>query len=66
MSTSPEAQSRGVGPYLLSTALYEEWKLNPSRIWLHTDTWDHPAAVRVYERAGFRVYAERDEPAKLL
>jgi ribosomal protein S18 acetylase RimI-like enzyme len=46
--------------------LLEEWKTSPARIWLHTDNWDHPAAVRVYERAGFRVYAIRDEPAASL
>ena len=56
-----EAQGRGLGSWLLSVALYEEWKSRPSRIWLHTDTWDHPAAIRVYDRAGFRVYAIRDE-----
>ena len=38
----------------------------PKRIWLHTDTWDHPAAVRVYQRAGFETYAVRDQPAALL
>jgi GNAT superfamily N-acetyltransferase len=59
----PEAQGRGLGPWLLAVALLEQWKSNPSRIWLHTDTWDHAAAVRVYERAGFRVYDVRDEPA---
>jgi hypothetical protein len=45
----------------LAEALSETWKSNPSRIWLHTDTWDHPAAVKVYERAGFRIYDVRDE-----
>ena len=59
----PKAQGRGLGPWLLSVALREEWSVSPARIWLHTDTWDHPAAIRVYERAGFRVYAVRDEPA---
>jgi GNAT superfamily N-acetyltransferase len=59
----PEAQGRGLGPWLLSVALREEWSASPARIWLHTDTWDHPAAIRVYERAGFRVYAVRDESA---
>jgi ribosomal protein S18 acetylase RimI-like enzyme len=59
----PKAQGRGLGPWLLSVALRGEWTANPARIWLHTDTWDHPAAIRVYERAGFRVYAVRDEPA---
>ncbi len=57
----PQAQGRGLGPRLLSRALSEEWKSGPTRIWLHTDTWDHPAALRVYARAGFRVYAVRDE-----
>jgi len=59
----PEAQGRGLGPWLLSTALHEEWNSKPARIWLHTDTWDHPAAIRVYEAAGFRVYDIRDEAA---
>jgi ribosomal protein S18 acetylase RimI-like enzyme len=62
----PEAQGHGLGPWLLSIALREEWQCSPTRIWLHTDTWDHPAAVRVYERAGFRVYAVRDEAATAL
>jgi GNAT superfamily N-acetyltransferase len=62
----PQAQGRGLGPRLLAVALYQEWQCGPKRIWLHTDTWDHPAAVRVYERAGFETYAVRDEPAALL
>jgi GNAT superfamily N-acetyltransferase len=60
------AQGRGLGPWLLAEALSETWKSNPSRIWLHTDTWDHPAAVKVYERAGFRIYDVRDEAVGLL
>ena len=58
-----DAQGKGLGPWLLHHSLQEEWRSNPARIWLHTDTWDHPAAIRVYERAGFRVYEVRDEPA---
>jgi GNAT superfamily N-acetyltransferase len=59
----PEAQGRGLGPWLLATALHGEWRSNPDRIWLHTDTWDHPAAVSIYQRAGFRFFDVRDEPA---
>jgi ribosomal protein S18 acetylase RimI-like enzyme len=59
----PEAQGRGLGSLLLGVALQQEWNCRPQRIWLHTDTWDHPAAIHLYERAGFRVYAIRDEPA---
>ena len=59
----PEAQGRGLGSLLLGMALQQEWNSGPQRIWLHTDTWDHPAAIHVHERAGFRVYAIREEPA---
>jgi GNAT superfamily N-acetyltransferase len=55
----PEAQGRGLGLWLLSTALCHEWASGARRIWLHTDTWDHPAAVPVYRRAGFEIYDER-------
>jgi GNAT superfamily N-acetyltransferase len=61
-----EAQGRGLGPWLLATALQGEWRTNPDRIWLHTDVWDHPAARHVYERAGFRVFDVRDVPAASL
>lgn len=56
------AQGKGLGTWLLRTALHQEWKLQPRRIWLHTDDWDHPAAIRVYKDAGFRMYLEREEP----
>jgi GNAT superfamily N-acetyltransferase len=59
----PQAQGQGLGSWLLNVALREEWQFGPTRIWLHTDSWDHPAAIRVYERAGFRIYAVRDEPS---
>lgn len=62
----PEAQGRGIGLRLLATALHREWESGANRIWLHTDTWDHPAAVPVYERAGFRVYDVRYQPAESL
>ncbi len=59
----PDAQGRGLGPWLLAVALQEQWNTKPSRIWLHTDTLDHPAAKQVYEKAGFKVYDVRDERA---
>jgi GNAT superfamily N-acetyltransferase len=59
----PVAQGRGLGTWLLGIALEKEWSSAPHRIWLHTDSWDDPAAIPVYERAGFRVYATREEPA---
>jgi len=58
----PTAQGKGLGSWLLRTALHYEWGLRPTRIWLHTDNWDHPAAIRLYEDAGFRIYMVREEP----
>lgn len=58
----PAAQGKGLGTWLLRTALHQEWQLRPERIWLHTDDWDHPAALRVYEGAGFQTYVIREEP----
>ena len=58
----PEAQGQGLGRQLLAAATSREWQAGPSRIWLHTDTWDHPAAIRLYSSLGFRVFEERDEP----
>jgi ribosomal protein S18 acetylase RimI-like enzyme len=60
---APEAQGRGLGSWLLSVALNQEWTSRPARIWLHTDDWDHPAAIRLYQRAGLRLYAVREQPA---
>jgi ribosomal protein S18 acetylase RimI-like enzyme len=57
----PEAQGKRLGPFLLDRALRAVWSREPRRIWLHTDTYDHPKAKATYERAGFRVYAEKTE-----
>jgi GNAT superfamily N-acetyltransferase len=57
----PQAQGRRLGTWLLHTALHAEWRAGPTRIWLHTDEWDHPAALGVYQRAGFEIYLTRQE-----
>ena len=57
----PAAQGRGLGPFLLDRALRAAWARGPERIWLHTDTNDHPGARATYERAGFAVCFSRWE-----
>lgn len=59
---APSVQRKGLGSFLLRTALRQEWQLLPRRIWLHTDNWDHPAALKLYQSAGFQIYLTRDEP----
>lgn len=57
----PAFQGRRLGPFLLNQALCAVWSYAPERVWLHTDTYDHPSAQSVYRRAGFKPYAQRME-----
>lgn len=57
----PAAYGRRLGPWLLDTALRAIWRGTTRRIWLHTDTNDHPKAQATYRRAGFEVYKEQME-----
>ncbi|MBR2686787.1 MAG: GNAT family N-acetyltransferase [Aquamicrobium sp.] len=54
-------QGRGLGPYLLDSSLRAIWSQKPQRVWLHTDTNDHPKALSVYLRAGFAIRERRME-----
>jgi len=53
----PDFIGRRLGPYLLQAAIDRAWSRSIDRFWLHTSTFDHPKALRVYQRAGFVVYA---------
>jgi len=54
----PESVGRGWGGYLLTLAVEAAWELKPDRVWLHTCTLDHPAALPNYLRRGFRPVRE--------
>ena len=59
----PDFIGRRLGPYLLQAAIDHAWSSRPiDRLWLHTSTFDHPKALRVYQQAGFVVYARRQVP----
>ncbi|MEI2299297.1 GNAT family N-acetyltransferase [Ensifer sp. MJa1] len=57
----PDAYGKRLGPFLLDNALRAVWARGASRIWLHTDEWDHPKAQDVYRRAGFSTFAQKFE-----
>ncbi|WP_192177554.1 GNAT family N-acetyltransferase [Mesorhizobium amorphae] len=57
----PRFQGRKLGPFLLDRSLRAAWSHRPRRLWLHTDTFDHPGAQEMYRRAGFKPYAQRME-----
>jgi GNAT superfamily N-acetyltransferase len=54
----PEFIGRGWGKYLLTRAVQSAWQLGPNRVWLHTCTLDHPAALPNYIKRGFRPFRE--------
>lgn len=51
---------RGWGKHLLTLAAEAAWGLGPVRVWLHTCTLDHPAALPNYLKRGFRRVREEE------
>lgn len=54
----PEFIGRGLGRYLVDWAIDAAWDREPDRIWIHTCTLDHPAALPLYQKAGFTPYGQ--------
>ena len=58
---TPENTGRAIGPWLLWTAIQEGWSPDfdgaapgpVERMTVHTNSLDHPAALRLYQRLGF-------------
>lgn len=49
---------RGIGKYLLTIAALHAWKKTTNRIWVHTCTLDHPAALSNYLNRGFKQFRQ--------
>ncbi len=43
-----------LGPYLLDSALQRAWAREPKRVTVNTNSLDHPRALPLYQRFGFR------------
>ena len=56
LGLAPTFIGRGLGGALLTSALEEAWRMRPARVWLHTCSLDHPAALPNYLARGMRVY----------
>ncbi len=54
----PEFIGQKLGPYLLDWAIRKAWSYKPSRLWVHTQTLDHPRALALYRQLGFSAYKE--------
>ena len=53
---APQFIGRGLGGALLTHALEEAWGSRPQRVWLHTCTLDHPAALPNYLARGLTIF----------
>ncbi|HEU5246987.1 MAG TPA: GNAT family N-acetyltransferase [Candidatus Udaeobacter sp.] len=56
----PEFIDHGLGGALLTSAIEEAWRMSPSitRVWVHTCTLDHPAALGNYKARGMVIYKQ--------
>ena len=52
----PAYTGRGLGKALLTSAVERAWENGTRRVWLHTCTFDHPAAIPNYVKRGFTVF----------
>jgi ribosomal protein S18 acetylase RimI-like enzyme len=52
----PDFIGKSLGLYFLQAAIDHAWLGATRRFWVHTSTFDHPRALGLYQRAGFRVY----------
>lgn len=52
----PRFVGRGLGGALLSAAVERAWESGARRVWLHTCSLDHAAALPAYQARGFRLF----------
>jgi GNAT superfamily N-acetyltransferase len=55
----PPFLGQGIGGLLLTAAIERAWDMEARRVWVHTCSLDHPAALRNYQARGFRLYDEK-------
>ncbi len=53
---TPDLAGKGAGRWMMTRALEIAWSHDPRRLWVHTCTLDHPAALPFYVRCGFVPY----------
>ena len=53
---------RGLGAHLLTEAVERAWAIGATRVWLHTCSLDHPAALPNYVKRGFTAYRTEEYP----
>ncbi|MGQ9575439.1 MAG: GNAT family N-acetyltransferase [Thermoguttaceae bacterium] len=54
----PQFIGQGLGGQLLTAAVERAWATGASRVWVHTCSLDHPAALANYLARGFQVFRQ--------
>ncbi len=50
---------KGLGRAMLSHTLQKIWNRNPTRVIIETNTLDHPSALPLYQKIGFKPYKRK-------
>lgn len=57
----PELAGKGHGGWLMAETMARAWRAGIERVWVHTCTLDHPAALSFYRKQGFAPFARAVE-----
>lgn len=57
---APEFFGRGLGPWLLRAGVRQAFSYGTQRLMVNTCNLDHPAALPLYQKTGFRPYQTRE------
>jgi ribosomal protein S18 acetylase RimI-like enzyme len=57
----PQFAGRGLGGPFLTEVVRRAWADGAGRVWVHTCSLDHPAALANYQARGFRVFRIEEE-----
>ncbi|WP_340119746.1 GNAT family acetyltransferase [Pelagibius sp. 7325] len=57
----PHVVGRGLGRFLLYSAIEQAWSYDPERLTVNTNTMDHPRALPLYQKMGFVPYRQEEE-----
>ncbi len=62
---TPEFVGRGLGGFLLDSAIENAFAWGARRVWVHTCSNDHPNALNNYLKSGFKVFKVEDKSARI-
>ena len=57
----PHCVGRGLGRFLLYSAIEQAWSYDPERLTVNTNSMDHPRALPLYQKMGFVPYRQEKQ-----